>query len=430
MYDILLILPPLVGSDRSQVPPLGLGYLAAVVNHQYSVKIVDMAAAKYRKKDLIQILETERPKLVGISSVVNAHNNGCRVAQVVKDTLGEDTMVIMGGPHVTFLADQTLKENPSIDVIVIKEGEETFKELVSYRFTGTPGLETIKGVAFRKNDEVVFTEERSLISNLDSIPFPARELFDLSLYKEPGTIITGRGCPFVCKFCASSSLCGRKFRARSAENVLAEIKEMYDQFNIRKMYFADDTLVYHRKRAIDICQGIIDLDLKLSWGCGTRVDCLPQDCLEMMYKAGCRGILLGVESGDPKNLESIGKGISVEMILDTAQRVHDMGIQLTCSFILGLPEDTKESVLRTLELVKKLKGLKKEPSEPEVIIYFSILTPLPGTDFYNNAESLGIKILTEDWDEYSFLEPVISTKHFTQEELRELYFLMNSPVHG
>lgn len=430
MSDILLILPPLVGAERSQVPPLGLGYLAAVVKEQYSVKIVDMAAAKYKKGDLIDILEKERPRLVGITSLVNAHNNGCRVSRIVKDVLGDETMIIMGGPHVTFLAEETLQENSAIDVVVLKEGEITFKELVQYRFEGNIQLEEIKGIAFRKGNEIMFTEERAVITDLDSIPFPARELFDLTLYQEPGTIITGRGCPFTCTFCASSSLCGRRFRARSAENVLDEISELYHKYDIRKLFFADDTLVYNRKRAIDICQGMLDRELSITWGCGTRVDCLPQDCLELMYKAGCRGILLGVESGDEKTLQNIGKGISLEMIMDTAERVHKMGILLTCSFILGLPDDTEESLKRTLELARKLKALKKEPTEPDVVIYFSILTPLPGTEIYNHMDELGIQLLTRNWDEYTFLEPVIRTKHLTQEELRDIYFIMNSPIQG
>ncbi len=429
MLDILFILPPIVGAERSQVPPLGLGYLAGMVKDRYSVKIIDMAATKMKKNELIQILEENRPKIVGISSLVNVHKSGCKVARIVKEVLGGEAMVAMGGPHVTFLAEETLTQVKEIDVIVLGEGEYTFLELVRHRFAGNPEkLEDIAGIVFRKGNDLIFTKKRSMIKELDQVPFPARELMDISLYQESGTIITGRGCPFVCKFCASSSLCGRKFRARSAKNVLAEIDELYNKFQIKRVYFADDTFVYNQKRTQEICSGLIERNYGLIWGCGTRVDCVPQNSLELMYRAGCKGILLGIESGDEKVLKNIGKGISLELILDAARRIHDIGMQLTCSFILGLPEDTEESLHRTFDLIHQLRELKQSPTEADITIYFSILTPLPGTEFYDRAEDFGIEILTKDWDRYTFMEPVINTEHFTQDDLRELFFAANAPV--
>jgi radical SAM superfamily enzyme YgiQ (UPF0313 family) len=428
LIDVLLILPPLRDMERSQVPPLGLGYIASVLKNEFTVKIIDMGAEKIGKSELINILKEECPKVIGISSIVTGHNSGLKIAKIAKEVLGQDVMIIMGGPQVTFLSEETLINNLSIDVVALGEGEYTVKELVSHKINGIPKcIDDIKGIVFLRDNQVIYTDKRGMIEDLDSVPFPSRELFRLELYQDKGTIITGRGCPFSCKFCASSSLCGRRYRARSSANVLKEIEEMYYKFNITKFYIADDTFTFNKKRVREICEGIIDRELNITWGCGTRVDCIDEESLDIMYKAGCRGILVGIESGSDEILTDIGKGINTNQIYDACRKVIKCGMSLGCSFIIGLPEDNWDTVLKSLELARRIQDIRQDINAPAVSLYYSIFTPLPGSYYYENKEKLGVELLNTDWDKFNFLEPVINTKNLTSSQLRELYFMVNAP---
>ena len=411
---ICLITPPYNSAVKSVTgfssPPLGLAYLASVLREKHEVKIVDSNILEYNMNDVRRELKKFNPDAVGITSVTPSIPQAYEVARIAKE-INENCKVVMGGPHVTFLPEQTLKECKDIDIIVKGEGEVTVKELAESLEKGK-SLKRVKGITFRKREKILNNEPRPFIQNIDEIPFPSRDLLPVEKYKSNGkrytTMITSRGCPFGCSFCSSSRLFGGYWRGRSPQNVLEELRIVYEDYKTKHIEFLDDTFTLDNKRAERICDGILKEKWDISWGASSRVDTITKKLAEKMKRAGCWILFLGIESGCQRILNMMGKRITVEQIKKAVKAIKEAKIKILGSFILGFPGETIRSISRTIKFAKSLDIDYAE---------FSILTPYPGTPIFYLAKK-NKSLLTRNWSKYTAIDPVMKIKGIAQKQLK------------
>lgn len=410
---VCLISPPYNSAVKSVVgvssPPLGLAYLASVLRKDHKVRIIDSNILDYGMEDVRRELKGFNPDIVGITSVTPSIPRAYEVSKIAKE-VREDSIVVMGGPHVTFLPEQTLRECEDVDVIVKGEGEKITEELATAIENKEP-LENVRGIAFRSEDKIVNNEPMPFIKDIDEIPFPSRDLLPVDKYQVNGTryttMITSRGCPFRCSFCSSSRLFGGHWRGRSPENVLDEIRIIYEDYGTKNIEFIDDTFTLNEKRAEQICDGIIKEGWDVSWGASSRVDTITRNLAEKMKKAGCWILFLGMESGCQRILDKVGKGITIKQIKRAVKAIKNAGIQVLGSFIIGFPDDTTKSIKQTIDFAKSLNLDYAE---------FSILTPYPGSPIFNFVVDNDL-LLTKDWSRYTAIEPVMKIRNVTEEQL-------------
>jgi radical SAM superfamily enzyme YgiQ (UPF0313 family) len=430
---VSLISPPYLGSLTSSTPreihkktgiapPLGLAYVAAALEtEKISVEIIDMEALQLNGEQLQKKLEEKNPDVVGITCTSATVRKCLQIARLTKDCLSDVTVVI-GGPHVSVLPNVMI-QCPEIDVEVRGEGEYTTLALINALERGKT-LESIQGIAYKKNDQIFINPNRPPIENLDSIPFPARHLLPNEKYCNPlarrlplTTMITSRGCPFDCLFCEKTYF-GRKFRARSPENVVNEIEQVKKDINVQEIFLYDDTFTIDRKRVMKICDEIVRRNLKISWDCRTRVDCVDRDLLFKMREAGCERIHYGVESADQKVLDTLRKGITLKQVKEAFKWTKEAGISILAYFMIGSPGDTRETIRKTIDISKKL--------DPDYVFY-SVTTIYPGTDMHRYAV-LNNYVEPDFWVQYSLGKtndipaPVFETREFSREDLENIVY--------
>ena len=419
---VLLVQPPippeveLYSTADMVAPSMGLAYLAAVLEQNgYHVEILDAPAFELTYEDLSGEFKRRKPDIVGVTATTAVAPSAFKTAQIAKKVL-PDSLVVMGGGHITFIPVETMKAEPSIDVGVIGEGEYTFLELVETWEKGGD-LSKVKGLILRRKDgSLHFTPPRPLIQNLDELPFPARHLLPMERYRvfgkhiTLGLIFTSRGCPYNCVFCSSSLLFGKKFRARSPRNVVDEVEEFVEKYKSDHVEFVDDLFIFDKKRVEAICREIRERGLDISWVCSARVDSADLELFKTLRKAGCVMIYLGVESGVQRVLNLMRKGTKVEQAVRAVRMAKEAGLQVVASFVLGIPGETWEEALETIRFAKKL--------DPD-FAQFSLATPFPGTALYHMAKEKGL-LLTEDWTKYTVLKPVMRTEELSEKQLEKL----------
>lgn len=397
-------------------PSLGIGYMAAVLEKNgYDVDVIDASALELTYDELGEEILKRKPDIVSISALTPTIGVALDSADKIKQ-VKPDTIVVLGGYHPTFEYKSVLEE-PSIDIVVRGEGEYTVLDLVRTIENGGD-LTEVKGLAFHdENDgELIVTEDRPIIHNLDELPFPAFHLFPMDKYRilnittNVATIITTRGCPMQCSFCSSAALHGNKLRRRSYQNVCDEIEMRLREQNINTIAFMDDTFTLNKNFVRDFCNEVKRRNLKFWWGCTSRVDTLDEELLQIMKDAGCITIFIGVESADQQMLEKMNKNITVSKTERAFKLARKVGIRTIASCVIGMPEDTKESIKNTIAFVKKLN--------PNYALY-SLATPYPGTRFYNDTFKKDL-IQVKDWSKYTLIDPVLQTMGCTSEELRKL----------
>jgi anaerobic magnesium-protoporphyrin IX monomethyl ester cyclase len=409
---IALVNSPLIEADYSHplFPPLGLAYLAAVLEqNNFEIKIMDCPVCRMDHKKLGANLAAFKPDLIGIASMTPTIPSAMKSAQVAKEVC-PDATVIMGGPHATFADKQILADEQAVDIVVRGEGEETLLE-IAQRSPKLNKLQDVKGVTFRSKQQIVQTPNRPFIENLDELPRPAYNYLPIDMYRIHGKkflpIMTSRGCPFQCAFCSASRIFGAGYRARSPENVLAELEWLRDVHGAEGVSFHDDTLTFDKKRIMDICDGIINRKIGLPWGCSTRVDLVTEEILTKMAKANCNEVCFGVESGCQKILNAVHKRVSPEQNEKAIKWAKDAGMFVTVSVIIGYPGETKETVQETLNLIHRV-----EPDE----VWLCLPTPYPGTELRTLVESLGWK-MSDDWTLYNTMNTVFENPDLPAGEL-------------
>lgn len=417
---IALVNPPLLPGMFKHHPlvPLGLAYLASVLEEAgYEVKVFDCPPLSLSHEGLIKSLTKFSPDFVGITCMTMMYPSAVKVASMIKEQLPE-TVVGVGGPHVTFYDEEALKECSSIDLVVRGEGEQTMLEIATCLREGRK-LSSVDGITLRKNGEIVRTPNRSFIQDLDFLPYPAYHLFPMNSYRIYGKkimpIITSRGCPFQCSFCVTSRMVGRKFRARSPKNVVDELEWLVSEHDADAVCFYDDTLTLDKKRILEICSLIRRRKVNVMWDCQTRVDQISREILEEMAKAGCQLISFGVESGSDKILSRIGKGTTVDQNRRAIMLAKKVGLLVAVSVIIGYPGETVKTINETLKFLWETK-----PDDA----YICFATPYPGTELRKMIEELGWEI-SNDWSKYNTLTPVFENPEVPGEymvRLRENFY--------
>ncbi|MFQ5353911.1 MAG: B12-binding domain-containing radical SAM protein [Thermodesulfobacteriota bacterium] len=408
------------GELYTTLPPLGPLYIASYLKeHGHEVIFIDADIDDLSHEQIGTILKKERPSLIGITMNILMVKAGYELAQYLKQHM--DIPIVVGGPYPSAVVGQVFKECAEIDFVVNGEGEQTVLELVEH-LEGSRKLADINGLCYRVKDEIHNNKLREYIADLDTLPFPDFELIDnLKKYKgtypigdQPSLLIFGsRGCPFSCTFC-NDSVWRSKNRKRSPENVVKEIVMLQERYGVREIFFQDDTMNLDRKWFEDICDLIIEagLNKKISFKAPFRANrkLIDEALLKKAHEAGFWMLFYGVESGDPRILSKISKGITREEIERAFTLTKKAGMRTLASFMIGNLEEDRESILNSLKFFKKI-----DPDYGG----FAIATPFPGTALY--IEGLKKGLLKEyDYNTFTFGKAVVNTGKLKPEDVEKL----------
>jgi len=370
------------------IPALGLAYLAAVAEKEgHEVHILDCARG-LGWNAIEEEGRSFRPDVVGMTATTPTFNNAVKSARLLREIVPK-ALFVVGGPHPTAVPDHAVTSD-AFDFLVLGEGELTWIELLRHvQGNGPTRADDIAGLAFRRTGQPVTTAPRGRIEDLDGLPFPARHLLPpLKAYRPtPASyrrlplahVMTSRGCPSKCNFC-DRAIFGEKYRARSAENVLAEVDEVVHKHGAKEIRFFDDTFTLNRRRLEEICRGLKRYRPRLPWTCLTKVTAVDLDMLRMMRDAGCWQVLYGLESGDDRVLSTLGKKTTVEKNRQAVLWARQAGIRVRADFIVGTPHETMETLRNTVEFAKSL---------PLDFAHFNKFVPFPGTEFYRQLVGQG-----------------------------------------
>lgn len=362
--------------------PLGLGYIASYVrSFGHEVKLYDPEAQGMSLEDMWPKIEAFSPDIIGVTAVTSNFMLSKKIASTAKEKIG--CYVIMGGPHVNALSESSLKGIPSLDAVIMGEGEIPMLEIAKH-FDKNKSIDfsQISGAVYFKNGLLQRNSRPPLISDLDALPYPARDLVDIYAYKihahfqrgkRSATILSSRGCPSRCTFCGNHVM-KRLFRPRSAGNFVDELEYLVEEYNIRHFHIVDDCFTYDSQRVVDICDIIIERNLDISWFIFGRVDTLLDlNVIKKMKKAGLVYVLLGIESGNQEICNIMRKGTTIEMAERCCLLLKKTGVNYFNSFIIANEGDTRKTVLETIDLSIKLRS---------VMAGFNVMIPFPGTAIF------------------------------------------------
>jgi radical SAM superfamily enzyme YgiQ (UPF0313 family) len=413
---ITLVNPPYPPSVHSHPPfiPLGLAYLGAVaLQAGHEVSIIDCQAEKLSAETFRSRIAKAHSDIVGFTATTLLYKSAMKLVATTKE-VQPDAVTVLGGSHGSFWDKNALQEYPHLDIVVRREGENTFIELAEKLQTKT-ALSGVLGITYRDIDgKIIRNSDRPYIENLDALPFPAHHLLPLENLKHNGKIIfplvSSRGCVYWCDFCSTVRMFGRGYRMRSAKNVVDEMQLVHEKYGVDQVTFYDDAFSVDRNRVLEICRELRDRNLKLKWDCGTRVDMVDRELLETMHNAGCFAVWLGVESGSEFILGAMNKKIKIEQTKQAYKTAHQVGLMTIANVVLGFPGETEQTALQTINLVKELN-----PDD----VGFYIATPYPGTPMYEEVVKNGWLRVT-DFDKYDTAGPTFETPTLSMEKATEL----------
>lgn len=399
---ILLIHPPHEITHRNKrlvkpatYFPLGLGYIAKVLsNAGYNIKVLDIWAYQYTKEKVFQKIRELNYDVIGITAHATQYRYIKWLTAVLKEQ-NKNCTIILGGNLATH-APEVILRNTKVDICVIGEGEITIKEI----FKNLNNLKIVKGIWFKQGEEIIKNQPREYIKDLDNIDFPAWDLFPINLYLKRCRVfwtsvramnmITQKGCPYNCRFC---SITFKKFRYRSIDNIIREIKVLKDKYEIQGIFFNDEVVTLNKERVYEFCERIEPLNIK--WSCQGRTDSVDASLLRRMKKAGCRSIGYGVESGSQKILNNMRKGITVEQSKRALMQTVRAGLYPIVQMMYGYPGENVETLQQTINFFNQVPYIGTH-------ISFSILVPYPGSELYSHMKGKLIK------NEDKYLESISS----------------------
>lgn len=388
-YDCLLIFPYFLRNDptqkaqRSPLPPLGLMYIASSLREEgYKVSILDCTFMKPEEAEMV--INHTPASYVGFYNAITMTENMLSLAKLAKE---RDLTVILGGPDPSLDPVKYLKHE-EIDYVVVGEGEKVMVDLIRNLDRGSE-LMSIRGLAYRVGKErMVFTGSPIPIRDLDSLPFPARDLVDNESYKNVwiedhgytlASMFTGRGCPYACSFCSEPiGPFGRRYTARSPENIVDELEEVERKWRYDHVWMVDDVFTVNKKITRKVCELILERGINITWSCFTRADLVDQELLNFMYKAGCRLIYYGVESGSKKILDMMNRQMRLEKLIQGLKMTRRARIGIHAFFQIGFPGETYRTIKDTINLLKDVM--------PDTFS-FTMSYPLPGTQLHAQVKA-------------------------------------------
>jgi radical SAM superfamily enzyme YgiQ (UPF0313 family) len=403
---------------------LNLGYLAGFLRQKgHDLEIWDCEVENFSEEGLYRKINNTNPSLIGITCLTPTVLGAHKIASLIKK-ISKDILIVVGGAHSTALPIETLKEFPDFDLAVIGEGEETLLEILHSLQEKRP-LIGIRGTAYREDGTVKLEDSRPYFDDINSLPFPARDLVDKNLYREHHVsrgfsrqflkveeIITSRGCPYNCIFCACHN---RTVRFRDIGNVIREIEDCIIRYNTSHFSFLDDTLTTNPKHISELCKGMIKFK-KITWDCFARVDTVSLQILKEMAASGCRKVSYGVESGSPRILNLIKKNIKLEQVKNAFIWSREAGIEyIEGSFMIGChPNENRQDIAMTVKLIYEI--------EPDILM-LSITVPYPGTELYKIIKEKGYLNEGIRWDDFTFFsyKPAWRTDYFSASELFHIH---------
>lgn len=421
----VVLITPNVGQaghikSQSAWPPLGLLYLGTTLqNGGHEVRVIDNGRSQQPIWKLVEMVKQENPEVVGISVLTPTFRRGVKIAGAIKAEM-PDIKIVFGNYHATFTYDRILKNYPTVDYVVLGEGEHSFLELVN-ALEKNGETKHIPGIACRHNGEAVKTSSRPLIQNLNELPIPDRSLLDEEYHSEImgllgsggkfTTVLTSRGCPYACRYCACAAFSLRKVRYRSPEAIVDELEQLYRD-GYEDVGFVDDNLLVNRPRVEKICDLIKERKIRLNFWAEGRVDHASREMMKKFAQVGCKIIYFGIESGNQKVLDYYCKGITPEMSRKAVDNSKKAGIEnVIGSFIVGAPIETETDVKQTFDFALKMRGMD-----------FSQMNPLcisPGMDLWNVAVKEGYLDEQEQWEE-ELLAVNVFPSHLQEKTLHEM----------
>ncbi|MBU7028568.1 MAG: B12-binding domain-containing radical SAM protein [Theionarchaea archaeon] len=403
---------------KTPFPPLGIGYLSSLLKERdYSVELVDgliSSEEEYRKS-----LGNIKGDIIGISVSIVQLGELKRLCKWLNQAYPEST-VIVGGPGVKCIEVKNSFTDYDADIFVVGEGEETCVNLVDALISGEQ-YESIPGLYYRSNGDIRYSGAPGVVQDLDSIPFPDRDLINVSEYlriwKENvdlacTDLLSSRGCPYSCIFC-DKGFFGSNIRFHSGKYVVDEMETIVKEYNAEELYFVDDLFLINKERITTICEEIHERDLHIRWGGHGRVNLIDEETIKMVYDAGCREINFGVESGSERIIKYLKKGLTFDQVERAFELCHKYDIACGAYFMVGIPGETREDIELTKKIIKKIR-----PS----FINVSFLTPYPGTRLYEMLEDMIGDVDYSEWDDlqksvlnYDFeVNPKVSHKEVIQ----------------
>jgi len=402
----------------AKVPPLNLLYIATVLKEEgHKVKLLDALAEQLSLEEVKKIVKDYDAVIISTSTM--SFREDSRVLAELKE-VNENLKTIVFGSHPTFMPEYALKED-SIDIIVRREPEYIIRDLINELENNSEKWKNVKGIGYREDGKHILNEFYPFIENLDELPFPDRTLLPKNIdYFNPiikripyTTMMTSRGCPGRCTFCTVPYFYGSKVRARSAENVLEELR-LIEELGYKEVWIRDETFTFFKKRNEEICKAIIREGIDLTWICNARVGTVDKKMMELMKKAGCHMIKFGVESGVQEILDNVKKGIKVETTRKNFKEAKEVGIDTHAHIMLGIPGETKETIEKTIKFVKEI--------DPTTVT-FGICTPYPGTKLFEEVVKEHPEIMDGSSQDLSKIhETAFFNQYFTDldpEELKE-----------
>ncbi len=445
---VCLINPPRIHpklwGKPSVFQPLEIAYIAAVLEKNHKVQVIDaptegwrnledIGGLKYRQglcnEEIAAKVKAWSPDMVGVTVPFSGWWISINeVISAVKE-VNKDTTTLLTGLHPSVRPKECLEDH-NIDFAVVGEPEQTVAELADALEQGKNPAD-VRGLGFVKDGKTMLTPPRPLIKDLDSLPFPARHLLPMKEYfaavkenplrgeisKPWSMMITSRGCPNQCVFCTIHNVMGRTWRGRSPQNVVAEIEQLVHTYGVKQIDFFDDNMTLDTKRAAAIFDLIVKKDLHIEWFTpnGVRADTLDEPLLRKMKASGCKKIRVAPESGVQRVVDQvIKKNQKLSDVENAVVLARKVGIRVGCFFVMGLIGETKDEMNQTISYAYKLRKLGADR------FYFSIAMPVYGTELYDQAVKGGYLKETFSDSSLAEVEPLIETPDFTPQEVREL----------
>ena len=425
----VLLVKPILEKHRiwHYSPPIGLGYLATAIKKDHEVRILDCKNEGIDFSDFREYIVKEKPDVVGFMFFTSEADSIKESIRIIKE-IDSNIVTLVGGPHPSCMPEETLKQIPDIDYLFVSEAEigfPLFLDIISNSHNNKEeNFNNVPGLGWRKGNEILINSPK-VSKDLDSLGFPSWDILGLKHYSRRAPhgvfqkqypalpMMATRGCPFPCTYCAAGKISGKKIRKRSPENIIEEIKMLYNDYGIREITFLDDNFTFDGNYAKEISRQIINMNLNITFNNpnGVRIDTLDKELLLLMKRAGWYSLTLGMESGSQRVLDSVKKRQNLEVVRKKLNLIREVGLDMIGFFMMGFPEETEEDRKMTIDLINKGGFL---------FVNLANFVPLPGTEIYNDLERKSELPYMRWYDVFTAEKVIYSPKGIIPKELKDI----------